>query len=60
MAQYLINYLDGESETVTAADLAPSGSQYIAWVADGSAAAFISAANVRSIIRQNDAEATDR
>jgi hypothetical protein len=58
MAQYLINYLDGESETVTAADLAPSGSQYIAWVGDGSAAAFIPAANVRSIVRQDDEAVT--
>jgi hypothetical protein len=57
MARYLISYLDGESETVTAADLAPSGSQYIAWVGDGCAAAFIPAANVRSIIRLNDEDA---
>jgi hypothetical protein len=51
MAQYLISYLDGESETITAERIDPSGSQYIAWVGDGSAAAYIPAANVRSIVR---------
>lgn len=54
MARYLISYLDGESETVTAARVEPSGSQYIAWVGDGSAAAYIPAANVRSIMRLAD------
>lgn len=58
MAQYLIKYLDGESETITAASLDPSGSQYIAWVGDGSVVAYIPAANVRSIVRQ-DTEAVD-
>ncbi|WP_060905328.1 hypothetical protein [Streptomyces scabiei] len=59
MAHYLISYLDGESETVTAANLEPSGNQYIAWVGDGSAAAYIPAANVRSIVRQNDEAVAD-
>ncbi|MEC4016113.1 hypothetical protein [Streptomyces sp. H27-D2] len=59
MARYLISYLDGESETVTAANLEPSGSQYIAWVGDGSAAAYIPAVNVRSIVRQDDGQVDD-
>ena len=54
MARYLISYLDGESEIVTAVNLEPSGGQYIAWAGDGSAAAYIPAANVRSIVRQDD------
>lgn len=58
MPQYLIEYLDGDSDTITADDIEPSGSQYIAWAGDGSAAAYIPAANVRSIIRQA-AEAVD-
>lgn len=58
MARYLITYLDGDSETVTAARLEPSGSQYVAWVGDGSAAAYIPINNVRSVIRQDD-EAVD-
>lgn len=59
MARYLISYLDGESETVTAANLEPSGSQYIAWTGDGSATAYIPAVNVRSIVRQDDQQVTD-
>lgn len=55
MARYLISYLDGESETVTADNLEPSGNQYIAWAGDGSAAAYIPAANVRSVVRQDEA-----
>jgi hypothetical protein len=54
MPRYRIAYLDGNDETITAANLEPSGSQYIAWVGDGSAAAYIPAANVRSIVRQDD------
>jgi hypothetical protein len=57
MAQYLVTYLDGEAETITAANLEPSGHQYIAWVGDGSAAAYIPAINVRSIVLQRDDEA---
>ncbi|MDX2757896.1 hypothetical protein [Streptomyces europaeiscabiei] len=59
MARYLITYLDGNDETITAANLEPSGSQYIAWVGDGSAAAFIPISNVRSVVRQNDEAVTD-
>jgi len=54
MARYLISYLDGETETVTAANLEPSGGQYVAWVGDGSAAAYIPIVNVRSVVRQDD------
>jgi len=57
MARYLVTYLDGDSETITAANLEPSGSQYIAWVGDGSTAAYIPIANVRSVVLQDDAEA---
>ena len=58
MARYLINYLDGESETITAANLEPAGGQYIAWVGDGSAAAYIPISNVRSVVLQSAEEAT--
>ena len=58
MPRYLISYLDGETETVTAANLEPSGDQYVAWVGDGSAAAYIPSANVRSVIRQDDEAVT--
>lgn len=58
MAQYVIKYLDGESEIITASNLEPSGHQYIAWVGDGSAAAYIPASNVRSIVRQDDEAVT--
>jgi hypothetical protein len=57
MARYLVTYLDGDTETVTAANLEPSGSQYIAWVGDGSAAAYIPVVNVRSVVLQRDDEA---
>lgn len=53
MAQYLVTYLDGESETITADSLEPLADQYVAWTGDGSAAAYIPADNVRSIIRQH-------
>jgi hypothetical protein len=59
MARYLINYLDGEGETITAANLEPIGGQYIAWVGDESAAAYIPANNVRSIVLQDDDETAD-
>lgn len=58
MAHYLVSYLDGETEIITAANLEPSGNQYIAWVGDGSAAAYVPAANVRSIVRQDDEAVT--
>jgi hypothetical protein len=58
MARYLISYLDGDTETITAANLEPSGNQYVAWVGDGSAAAYIPIANVRSIVRQDDEAVT--
>jgi hypothetical protein len=59
MARYLISYLDGETETITAASLEPSGGQYVAWVGDGSAAAYIPMGNVRSVVRLRDEEATN-
>jgi len=54
MARYEINYLDGNTECVDADNLEPSGNQYIAWAGDGSAAAYIPVANVRSIIKCNE------
>ncbi|MFE6785182.1 hypothetical protein ACFVFF_23285 [Streptomyces sp. NPDC057680] len=57
MPQYLIKYLDGDSETLTAERVDASGSQYIAWVGEGSVTTYISAANVRSIVRQPEEEA---
>jgi hypothetical protein len=57
MARYLITYLDGEAEEVTANTLEPSSGQYIAY-REGKPAAYVPAANVRSIIRQDD-EAVD-
>ncbi|MFJ6239571.1 hypothetical protein ACIQH0_36425 [Streptomyces griseus] len=54
MARYEINYLDGNTDTITANNLEPSGGQYIAWNTDGSAAAYIPAANVRSIIKRHE------
>ncbi|WP_394436281.1 hypothetical protein [Streptomyces sp. SGAir0957] len=59
MAQYAINYLTGDTETITADNLEPSGGQYIAWAGDGSAAAYIPVANVRSVIRQDAEKAAD-
>jgi len=59
MARYLINYLDGESETITAVNLEPIGGQYVAWAGDGSAAAYIPTNNVRSVILQSDDETAD-
>jgi hypothetical protein len=59
MATYLISYLDGDTETVIAATLEPSGGQYVAWAGDGSASAYIPISNVRSVVRQEDAEAVD-
>ncbi|MGW2048553.1 hypothetical protein ACWCPF_25725 [Streptomyces sp. NPDC001858] len=59
MARYLITYLDGESESITAAKLEPSSGQYVAWVGDGSAAAYIPISNVRSVVRQADQAVTD-
>lgn len=51
MARYSINYLTGDSEIIEAANLEPSGSQYIGWAGDGSAAAYIPIANVLSVVR---------
>jgi hypothetical protein len=58
MARYTINYLTGDTETITAANLEPSGNQYVAWGGDGPAAAYIPIANVRSVIRQDDEAVT--
>jgi hypothetical protein len=57
MARYLISYLDGETETITASGIETGDVQYVAY-RDGKPAAFIPVANVRSVIRQND-EAVD-
>lgn len=54
MATYRISYTDGETETVEAHTLEPSGSHYVGRVGDGSASAYIPAVNVRSIVRQDD------
>jgi hypothetical protein len=56
MASYRISYTDGETETVEAHTLEPSGSHYVGWAADGSASAYIPVVNVRSIVRQDDNE----
>ncbi|MFH8804067.1 hypothetical protein ACH4F6_31515 [Streptomyces sp. NPDC017936] len=56
MARYLITYMDGETETINADNIEPSGGQYIGWAGDGSAVAYIPAGNVRSIVRQDDGE----
>lgn len=58
MAQYLVTYTDGDTETVTAERIDASGSQYIGWVGDGSVAAYIPAVNVRSIVRQDNEAVT--
>jgi hypothetical protein len=58
MARYRIIYTDGETETITADTLEPSGGQYIGW-ADGSAVAYIPAGNVRSIVREDDEAVTN-
>jgi hypothetical protein len=57
MAQYLISYLDGETETITASGIETGGVQYVLYQ-DGKPAAFIPVTNVRSVIRQDD-EAVD-
>jgi hypothetical protein len=54
MAQYTINYLTGDEETVTADNLEPSGSQYVGWAEDGSAVAYIPIANVLSVVRVSE------
>lgn len=51
MARYTINYLNGDCEIIEAANLDPSGSQYIGWAGDGSATAYIPIANVLSVVR---------
>lgn len=57
MARYTINYLNGDCEIIEAANLEPSGSQYIGWAGDGSATAYIPIANVLSVVRIADAAA---
>ncbi|MFE2047992.1 hypothetical protein ACFXAS_05755 [Streptomyces sp. NPDC059459] len=59
MAQYLVTYCHGDSETITADNLELSGNQYIGWAGDGSAVAYIPSGNVLSIIRLNDEAVTD-
>jgi len=54
MAQYTINYLTGHEETIYAANLEPSGSQYVGWAEDGSAVAYIPIANVLSVVRVSE------
>lgn len=60
MANYTINYLTGDTETVTADSIDYTGVQYIAYnVIDSrnsTTVAWIPAANVRSIHKQSDAE----
>ncbi|MDR3081610.1 MAG: hypothetical protein LBV60_11915 [Streptomyces sp.] len=58
MAKYPISCLNGDAEEITADNLEPSGSQYVGRAGDGSAVAYIPAANVRSIIRQDDEAVT--
>jgi len=58
MAQYRIAYLDGNDETITANTVESDHGQYIAY-RDGKPAAYIPAANVRSIVRQDDEAVTD-
>ena len=58
MPNYLITYLDGDSETIDADTMEPSGSQYIAY-RNGCSVAYIPATNVRSITRQDTTQPTD-
>ncbi|MFJ4925288.1 hypothetical protein [Streptomyces sp. NPDC088736] len=59
MARYEIKYLIGDSEIIEARNLEPSGSQYIGWRTDGSAAAYIPIANVLSVVRLADEDASN-
>jgi hypothetical protein len=58
MAQYLISYLDGEGETVTANNVEITGGQYVLY-RGGKPAGFVPVSNVRSVHRQDDEAATD-
>lgn len=58
MARYNVTYLDGDSETVTANLVEPSGGQYVVY-RQGKPVGYIPAANVRSILRQDDAAMDD-
>lgn len=57
MARYLISYLDGETETVTADLLEYVGAHYVGYRAN-EAIAYIPTDNVRSVIRQDDEAVT--
>ncbi|MEU5976373.1 hypothetical protein [Streptomyces sp. NPDC047315] len=57
MANHLITYLDGDTETITASRIEPFGDQYVAYADDGSATAYIPICSVRSVVRQNHDEA---
>ncbi|MEU5772718.1 hypothetical protein ABZ819_05355 [Streptomyces venezuelae] len=58
MAQYKIKYLDGEIETVAANLVESDGRQYVIY-RSGKPAGYIPAANVRSVLRQDDQAVTD-
>ncbi|MFF8589953.1 hypothetical protein ACF061_00695 [Streptomyces sp. NPDC015220] len=58
MAQYLINYLTGDTDTIEADTVDEEGYQYTGYV-NGKIVAHIPRANVRSIILQDDEAATD-
>jgi len=62
MAQYLINYLDGETETVEAdgVEYDIDARDYTLHGPDGRGViALVPAGNVRSIVRQDDGAVTD-
>ncbi|MGW5173128.1 hypothetical protein ACWERY_02020 [Streptomyces sp. NPDC004082] len=59
MAQYLVTYDNGHDEIIEADNVEPSGSHYVGWAGDGSAAAYIPASNVLSIVRQREEVTTD-
>ncbi|MFD5221358.1 hypothetical protein ACFWMH_27335 [Streptomyces tendae] len=59
MAQYLVTYLTGNSETIDVDNLEPSSNQYVGWDEGGAVVAYIPANNVRSIVRQDDEAVTD-
>ena len=60
MARYLISYLDGETETVTAdgVEYDPDARDYT-FVTGEQAVALTPVANIRSVVRQGDIEAMD-
>ncbi|MFF7329659.1 hypothetical protein [Streptomyces sp. NPDC008150] len=53
MARYTINYLTGDTDEITATTVEPLGDQYTAFRGN-TPVAHIPAANVRSIIRQDE------